>query len=76
MVPIEERAASLMDILRRSLEQLTSPICGACNVEMTWSRSALVPAEQAVAHVFICPRCNRVAETKTPVKVSKALGRK
>ena len=60
-----------MDILRRSLEQLTTPICGICNVETSWSRSALVAEEQAVVHVFICPKCNRVAETKTIVKASK-----
>jgi hypothetical protein len=60
-----------MDILRRSLEQLTTPVCGACSVEMAWSRSALAAEEQAVVHVFICPNCNRVAETKTSVKASK-----
>src|SRR5258706_15639834 len=25
-----------MEILRRSIEQLTAPICGACKVEMAW----------------------------------------
>jgi hypothetical protein len=60
-----------MEILRQSIEQLAAPICDACNVEMAWSRSALVADEQAILHVFICPRCSRVGETKTPVKVPK-----
>jgi phage FluMu protein Com len=57
-----------MKILRRSVEQLTSPICATCNIEMEWSRSALIAEGQAVLHVFICPRCQRISETKTPVK--------
>jgi hypothetical protein len=37
-------------------------------------RDAPVPlaAEQAVLHVFICPRCDRVGETKTPAKPLKS----
>ena len=58
-----------MDSLRRSLEQLAAPICGRCNIEMAWSRSALIAEERVIAHVFICPRCSGTIETKTPVKV-------
>ena len=57
-----------MEALRRSLEQVTTPICKTCNIEMVWSRSALVAEEQAILHVSICPRCNRVGEAKTPVQ--------
>jgi hypothetical protein len=39
--------------------------------EMAWSRSALVADEKAALHVFICPRCNEIGETKTPVKAPK-----
>jgi hypothetical protein len=60
-----------MEILRRSIDQVAAPICNSCNVEMAWSRSALVAAEKAILHVFICPRCDKISETKTPVKASK-----
>jgi hypothetical protein len=60
-----------MEILRRPIEQVAAPICNSCSVEMAWSRSALVAAEKAILHVFICPRCNKIGETKTPVKASK-----
>jgi hypothetical protein len=57
-----------MKTLRHSIEQLSSPICAACNIEMEWSRSSLIAAEKVVLHVFICPRCHRVGEAKTPAK--------
>jgi hypothetical protein len=60
-----------MDVLRRSIEQLVTPICRGCNVEMAWSRSTLVAAEQLVSHIFICPRCSGVDETKAPVTTAK-----
>jgi hypothetical protein len=60
-----------MEILRRSIEQVAAPICSSCNVEMAWSRSSLVAAEKAILHVFICPGCDQLGETKTPVKASK-----
>jgi hypothetical protein len=60
-----------MEILRRSIEQVAAPICDACNVEMAWSRSQLVAAENSILHVFICPRCQKISETKTPVKAVK-----
>jgi hypothetical protein len=64
-------SARQMEILKRSIEQLAAPICDSCNVEMAWSRSALVAAEKAILHVFICPGCNEIGETKTPMKASK-----
>jgi hypothetical protein len=57
-----------MKTLRRSIETLNSPICEVCNIEMDWSRSALIADEQAVLHVFICPRCADIGEAKTSVK--------
>jgi predicted RNA-binding Zn-ribbon protein involved in translation (DUF1610 family) len=57
-----------MDRLRRSLERFDTPICQACNLEMAWSRSALIADEQTILHVFICPRCGGIVETKTPLK--------
>jgi hypothetical protein len=60
-----------MEILRRSIERLAAPICDACNVEMAWSRSTLVAAEQTILHVFACPRCDKFTQTKIPMKPSK-----
>jgi hypothetical protein len=54
-----------MEVLRRSLEQLATPICETCNIEMAWSRSALIAEERVVLHVFICPRSNRIGQTTT-----------
>jgi predicted RNA-binding Zn-ribbon protein involved in translation (DUF1610 family) len=59
-----------MDILRQSIEQLAAPICDACKVEMAWSRSTLVAAEQTILHVFACPICGELTQTKTPIKPS------
>jgi hypothetical protein len=64
-----------MEIFRQSTEQVAAPICEVCNAEMTWSRSALVAEEQVILHVFICPRCNEIGETETPMKASKEQGR-
>jgi predicted RNA-binding Zn-ribbon protein involved in translation (DUF1610 family) len=59
-----------MEILRRSIMQLAAPVCQSCNIEMAWSRSTLVAAEKAILHVFACPRCGGIGETKTQVKAS------
>ena len=58
------------DLGNRS-NKLSAPVCPECNVEMAWSRSALVAAGQVVAHVFSCLRCDRIGETKTPTKTPK-----
>jgi hypothetical protein len=60
-----------MEILRRSIAQVAAPICQSCNIEMAWSRSALVADEKAILHVFICDRCAGITETMTPMKASK-----
>lgn len=59
-----------MEVLRKSIEQLSAPICQSCAVEMTWYRSILRAPEQVIAHAFACPRCGSAAETTTPVKLS------
>ena len=58
-----------MEVLRKSIEQLSAPICPECAVEMAWYRSMLRAAEQVIAHVFVCPRCGSVAESTTPVRL-------
>jgi hypothetical protein len=60
-----------MEVLRRSIEQLVAPICRDCNVELAWTRSTLVAAEQVVSHIVMCSRCGSIDETKTPVSVAK-----
>ena len=57
--------------LKKSLEQLDTPICPKCSIEMQWSRSTLVD-ETTVAHVFICPSCSRINETKSTIKATGA----
>jgi hypothetical protein len=59
-----------MEILRHSIEQLAAPICDACHVEMTWSRSTLMAADQVVAHVFACRRCDGIDRVTTPMKAN------
>ena len=59
-----------MEAFRKALEQVAAPVCESCTVEMGWTHSTLIPIEQAIRHVFTCPMCDRIAETKTPVKSS------
>ena len=61
----------MVDRLKQSLDQLETPICPNCHVEMRWSRSTLVAdAPVTIAHLFQCPNCNRVAETKSQMTVT------
>ena len=58
----------MVDRLKRSLDQLEPPTCPNCRIEMRWSRSALIKTEPAtISHVFTCPNCHRIAETKSEV---------
>ena len=58
----------MVDKLRKSLEQLEPPICPACHIDMQWSRSSLENQSPiTIAHLFLCPNCNRTSETKSSV---------
>jgi hypothetical protein len=57
-----------MELLRRSIEGLATPICDVCNVQMAWSRSALIAEGKTILHVFTCGKCANIAETKTTVR--------
>ena len=59
-----------MKAFRQAPGQITAPICPECKVGMIWARSALLAAEQMIEHVFACPRCDEIAEIKTPVQAS------
>jgi C4-type Zn-finger protein len=61
-----------MEILRHSIEQLSAPVCPDCHLEMSWSRSMLRATEKVIEHVFICDRCSRVGEIRTPMKSSSS----
>ena len=56
-----------MERLKDSLEHLEAPICPNCSVGMRWFRSELVQADaqQAVAHLFVCPNCKRAQSRDT-----------
>ena len=67
------RASDMVDILKKSLEQLESPVCPACSVDMRWSRSTLVNQSPiTISHLFVCPNCNRTSETKSQVSTRVA----
>jgi hypothetical protein len=52
-----------MDRLRKSLEQVESPTCPKCHIEMRWQRSTLMSQDPTtILHVFVCPSCQRLAD--------------
>lgn len=56
----------MVDRLKRALEQVETPICPNCRIEMRWYRSTLIGAEPiTIAHLFTCPNCQRVGEVKS-----------
>lgn len=58
----------MVDRLKQSLDQVETPICPNCRIEMRWSRSTLVAEDPVtIAHLFQCPNCNRVAKTKSTI---------
>ena len=58
-----------MDKLKRALEHLDPPYCPNCKIEMKWSRSTLVDAT-TITHVFVCPVCSQITETRTTVRAA------
>jgi hypothetical protein len=55
----------MVDRLKKSLEQLQPPICPTCRAEMRWTRSELLePDPVTILHVFHCPGCQRIEQTK------------
>ena len=63
----------MVDKLKRSLEQLDAPLCSDCQAKMNWTRSTLVGVEPAeIIHVFSCPDCQEMVETKTVVGLDSA----
>jgi hypothetical protein len=56
-----------MDRLKRS--QVDTPIRPNCQIEMKWYRSTL-EASDIISHLFACPNCNRIHETKSVVRAT------
>jgi hypothetical protein len=69
MVSMQARSAQMKQF-RQGVEK-AAPICENCDIEMTWLRSILVAENEVVAHVFTCPKCDRIAESETPAKSPK-----
>lgn len=72
LVPWSEQSISegrtMVDRLRRSSNKVEPPVCADCNLEMTWFQSMLVAEDQAaIAHLFSCPNCGRVTETRSVI---------
>jgi hypothetical protein len=66
-----EEWGSSMRASRQAQQQATAPFCDGCDVEMAWTHSELIAAENAIAHVFACRICSRVIETKAPANAEK-----
>ena len=55
-----------MDRLKCSPEELNSPICPSCGLEMHWCRSELVKFVPVTSlHLFNCAACVLFAESET-----------
>lgn len=56
-----------MDRLTNALVDLETPICPNCHINMRWFRSELVrdTAPAIIAHLFVCPNCNRAQRIDT-----------
>lgn len=58
--------------LKRSVENLQSPVCGFCHTEMKWYSSKKVTDKPVkIAHFFQCPYCNRLTETRSTLQPTK-----
>lgn len=53
--------------LKKAVGQLDPPCCPNCRVNMRWVRSELVrnTPKEIMAHLFVCPNCNRAQRTDT-----------
>jgi hypothetical protein len=64
-----------MDRLKHSLEELETPTCPTCGIEMQWCRSDLIRFIPVTnLHLFNCPICYLLAESETvsePVWVTR-----
>jgi len=55
--------------LKRSVENLQSPVCSFCSTEMKWySSMKMADTPVKIAHFFQCPNCNRLTETRSTLQ--------
>ena len=63
-----------MDRLKHSLEELETPTCPTCGIEMQWYRSELVRFVPVTnLHLFNCPSCFLWAESETVKELTPEL---
>lgn len=62
----------MVDRLKKALDELESPVCPTCRIEMTWTRSSLA-ATDTIVHLFHCPHCWRAGETSSKIEVTAVL---
>lgn len=61
----------MVESLKRSIENLESPTCPNCRIDMKWYRSAKVAeVPSTIAHYFTCPNCHRITETRSRLKTA------
>jgi len=59
----------MADDLKRSVEDLQSPVCGHCDTLMKWYRSIRLEDEPTtIAHYFQCPNCRQIIETRSTIR--------
>lgn len=58
----------------RSVAQLESPICSACQIAMIWYRSIRADSNAAV-RLFYCPKCNEIGYAKQKIQSASANAR-
>jgi hypothetical protein len=51
----------------RSVAQLESPICSACQIAMIWYRSIRADSNSAV-RLFYCPKCNEIGHSRQKIE--------
>jgi hypothetical protein len=65
----------VMDRLKHSLQELETPTCPTCGIEMQWFRSELIRFVPVTnLHLFNCPICYLLAESEKvsePVRVTQ-----
>lgn len=64
----------MVDRLKRSLEEIASPTCPTCHVDMPWFQSKMIELEPVtIEHMFVCPSCRRT-ETRTAIVKGRSAG--
>jgi hypothetical protein len=60
----------MVDRIKRAFDELKSPACPSCRIDMKWLHSSLVERD-AINHVFHCPSCFRRGEMTTKIEIAE-----